>query len=94
MSITAASSSNSVATGSPYNRSTAESDTSFEDEITEMETLVIGAGPTGLGAATRLDQLGRPFIIADSADAPGGLASTDVTSEGFYFDVGGHVIFS
>ncbi|WVQ68663.1 uncharacterized protein L199_006872 [Kwoniella botswanensis] len=64
------------------------------DQVVEIETLVIGAGPTGLGAATRLDQLGRSFIIADSADAPGGLASTDVTSEGFYFDVGGHVIFS
>lgn len=30
----------------------------------------------------------------DAASAPGGLASTDVTKEGFLFDVGGHVIFS
>lgn len=30
----------------------------------------------------------------DAADEPGGLASTDETSEGFLFDVGGHVIFS
>ncbi|WWD19391.1 hypothetical protein CI109_103851 [Kwoniella shandongensis] len=59
-----------------------------------VETLVIGAGPTGLGAATRLDQLGRPFLIVDASPTPGGLASTDITDEGFYFDVGGHVIFS
>jgi protoporphyrinogen oxidase len=49
---------------------------------------------TGLGAATRLEQLGRDYLIVDAADAPGGLASTDVTHEGFLFDVGGHVIFS
>ncbi|WFD18490.1 hypothetical protein MCAP1_000694 [Malassezia caprae] len=45
----------------------------------QVDTLVIGAG---LGAAKRLNQLA------------GGLASTDVTKEGFLFDVGGHVIFS
>ncbi|WWC90331.1 uncharacterized protein L201_005264 [Kwoniella dendrophila CBS 6074] len=64
------------------------------EDIVETETLVIGAGPTGLGAATRLNQLGREYLIADAAEQPGGLASTDVTEEGFYFDVGGHVIFS
>ncbi|WVF67720.1 hypothetical protein IAT40_002479 [Kwoniella sp. CBS 6097] len=85
--------------GSPSTRSSAtslaESDTpsAHAGEI-QVETLVIGAGPTGLGAATRLDQLGRDFLIVDSAPAPGGLASTDITPEGFYFDVGGHVIFS
>ncbi|KAK8854474.1 hypothetical protein IAR55_003212 [Kwoniella newhampshirensis] len=68
-----------------------ESENAVEEEI---ETLVIGAGPTGLGAATRLDQLDRPFIIVDASSTPGGLASTDITDEGFYFDVGGHVIFS
>ncbi|WWC71207.1 uncharacterized protein I206_105160 [Kwoniella pini CBS 10737] len=94
MSITATSSSASVVNDSPYTGSAANSDTSNEDEFTEIETLVIGAGPTGLGAATRLHQLGRSFIIADSAEAPGGLASTDITPQGFYFDVGGHVIFS
>ncbi|WVQ79559.1 hypothetical protein IAT38_001658 [Cryptococcus sp. DSM 104549] len=71
-----------------------DSQTTVGNDIQDIETLVIGAGPTGLGAATRLDQLGRPFIIADAAAAPGGLASTDLTEEGFYFDVGGHVIFS
>ncbi|WRT68768.1 uncharacterized protein IL334_005748 [Kwoniella shivajii] len=75
-------------------QSSLKTDTSVEDEVTQVETLVIGAGPTGLGAATRLHQLGRPYLIADAAEAPGGLASTDLTKEGFFFDVGGHVIFS
>ncbi|KAJ3149614.1 hypothetical protein HDU89_003667 [Geranomyces variabilis] len=33
-------------------------------------------------------------MVVDSAPEVGGLASTDVTDEGFLFDVGGHVIFS
>lgn len=49
---------------------------------------------TGLGAATRLHQLERSFLLIDSSEIPGGLASTDTTPEGFLFDVGGHVIFS
>ncbi|KAG8404823.1 hypothetical protein J3459_016637 [Metarhizium acridum] len=61
----------------------------------EVDVLIIGAGPTGLGAAKRLQQLnGASWLIVDSNATPGGLASTDVTPEGFLFDVGGHVIFS
>ncbi|KAH8690530.1 hypothetical protein BGW36DRAFT_432328 [Talaromyces proteolyticus] len=60
-----------------------------------VDTLVIGAGPTGLGAAKRLQQLNNvSWLIVDSNQTPGGLASTDITPEGFLFDVGGHVIFS
>ncbi|KAI9633342.1 uncharacterized protein MKK02DRAFT_39323 [Dioszegia hungarica] len=65
-----------------------------EAGVEDVETLVIGAGPTGLGAATRLDQLARSFLLVDSVSVAGGLASTDTTPEGFLFDVGGHVIFS
>ncbi|KAF1356134.1 hypothetical protein BDV97DRAFT_394087 [Delphinella strobiligena] len=61
----------------------------------EVDVLVIGAGPTGLGAAKRLNQIDNPsWLIVDSNETPGGLASTDVTPEGFLYDVGGHVIFS
>ncbi|KAF2772517.1 FAD/NAD(P)-binding domain-containing protein [Teratosphaeria nubilosa] len=61
----------------------------------DVDVLVIGAGPTGLGAAKRLNQIDGPtWLIADSNEVPGGLASTDVTPEGFLYDVGGHVIFS
>jgi hypothetical protein len=61
----------------------------------QVDILIIGAGPTGLGAAKRLNQLNsRSWLCVDSFDVPGGLASTDETPEGFLFDVGGHVIFS
>ncbi|KAI9746150.1 MAG: hypothetical protein M1818_000831 [Claussenomyces sp. TS43310] len=67
-----------------------------------VDVLVIGAGPTGLGAAKRLNQINGPsWMIIDSNETPGGLASTDTTPEGFLnnlcvklYDVGGHVIFS
>lgn len=123
----------------------------------QVGVLIVGAGPTGLGAATRLHQLGHPsWLLVDQASGPrrlaataaapgvphiqrrslrarvtpaaitesrqlrcsleclpgaqllttgaplacpqaddaGGLACTDVTPEGFLFDMGGHVIFS
>ncbi|KAF2877912.1 UDP-galactopyranose mutase-like protein [Massariosphaeria phaeospora] len=67
---------------------------SAKEEIS-VDVLVIGAGPTGLGAAKRLHQLDGPsWLIVDSNEIPGGLASTDATPEGFLYDVGGHVIFS
>ncbi|KAI9889761.1 MAG: hypothetical protein M1814_004963 [Vezdaea aestivalis] len=58
-----------------------------------VDVLVIGAGPTGLGAAKRLNQINGPsWMIVDSCETPGGLASTDVTPEGFvstadYFNI-------
>ncbi|KAF5978630.1 UDP-galactopyranose mutase [Fusarium bulbicola] len=60
-----------------------------------VDVLVIGMGPTGLGAAKRLNHINGPsWLIVDSSDKAGGLASTDTTPEGFLYDVGGHVIFS
>ncbi|EGS23579.1 UDP-galactopyranose mutase-like protein [Thermochaetoides thermophila DSM 1495] len=60
-----------------------------------VDVLVIGAGPTGLGAAKRLQHIDGPsWLIVDANEKAGGLASTDVTPEGFLYDVGGHVIFS
>ncbi|BFZ55027.1 hypothetical protein PYCC9005_002065 [Savitreella phatthalungensis] len=64
-------------------------------EVKKVDILIIGAGPTGLGAASRLAKLGKQdWLLVDSASRPGGLATTDVTPEGFLFDVGGHVLFS
>ena len=61
----------------------------------EQDIVIIGAGPTGLGAATRLNQLGhKNWLLIDAFDGAGGLACTDVTPEGFLYDMGGHVIFS
>ncbi|POR38899.1 Uncharacterized protein TPAR_00913, partial [Tolypocladium paradoxum] len=49
-----------------------------------VDVLIIGMGPTGLGAAKRLNQIDGPsWLILDSSDKAGGLAGTDVTPEGF-----------
>ncbi|KAJ5470912.1 hypothetical protein N7530_008269 [Penicillium desertorum] len=61
----------------------------------DVDILVIGACPTGLGAAKRLQQVkSASWLIIDSNETPSGLVSTDITPEGFLFDVGGHIIFS
>lgn len=61
----------------------------------EVVVLVVAAGPTGLGAAERLNQQGIcSWALVDSECEAGGFACTDVTKEGFLFDMGGHVIFS
>jgi len=57
--------------------------------------LIIGAGPTGIGAAYRLRKLGYTnFKVIDAMAAPGGLASSFVDDKGFTWDIGGHVQFS
>lgn len=61
----------------------------------EVDVLIIGAGPTGLGAAKRFDEKGhQSWMLVEQAPEAGGLASTCETPEGFLYDVGGHVIFS
>ncbi|CEM02549.1 unnamed protein product [Vitrella brassicaformis CCMP3155] len=57
--------------------------------------VIVGAGPTGLGAATRLSELQYDnWVLFDSYDEAGGLAYTYKDPQGFLWDVGGHVIFS
>lgn len=57
--------------------------------------LIIGAGPTGLGAAYRLKDLGEnDYLLIDRNDWIGGLASSFVDKNGFTWDIGGHVQFS
>jgi protoporphyrinogen oxidase len=57
--------------------------------------LIIGAGPTGIGAAYRLKQLGYAnFDLLEAESHAGGLASSYVDDNGFTWDVGGHVQFS
>lgn len=61
----------------------------------EPRIVIIGAGPTGLGAAWRLQEVGhRNWILVDQAGEPGGLSSSVVDDEGFTWDLGGHVLFS
>jgi protoporphyrinogen oxidase len=57
--------------------------------------VIIGAGPTGLGAAYRLRELGyKNFLIVEARDRVGGLASSETSTNGFIYDIGGHVLFS
>ena len=57
--------------------------------------LIIGAGPTGLGAANRLRELGmEEFIILERNNYAGGLATSFKDDAGFTWDIGGHVVFS
>ena len=57
--------------------------------------VIIGAGPTGLGAAYRLNELGhRNWVLLEKNDYIGGLSASFVDEAGFTWDVGGHVLFS
>ena len=60
-----------------------------------MRILVIGSGPTGLGAACRLHELGyEDWAIYEASQQVGGHATSHVDEKGFVWDEGGHVIFS
>lgn len=61
----------------------------------EKKIVIIGAGPTGLGAGYRLSELGyNNYHIYESKSELGGLAGSYQDSAGFTWDVGGHVMFS
>ncbi|MCU1371002.1 MAG: UDP-galactopyranose mutase [Ilumatobacteraceae bacterium] len=57
--------------------------------------VIIGAGPTGLGAGWRLQELGHEdWVILEASDRVGGLATSFTDDAGFTYDIGGHVMFS
>jgi len=57
--------------------------------------VIIGAGPTGLGAAYRLHELGYDnWVLYEKSDYVGGHSCSHVDAHGFVWDEGGHVIFS
>lgn len=57
--------------------------------------LILGAGPTGLGAGYRLKELGHTrFTLVDRHPYLGGLATSFTDPQGFTWDIGGHVLFS
>jgi protoporphyrinogen oxidase len=57
--------------------------------------VILGAGPTGLGAARQLEVNGcRNWGMFESGSQPGGLAASFVDDRGFTWDIGGHVQFS
>ena len=63
--------------------------------MTGPKIVVLGAGPTGLGAGYRLAELGhRNFHVYEREPYLGGLAASFTDSAGFTWDIGGHVMFS
>lgn len=60
-----------------------------------VKYLIVGAGPTGLGAARRLAELGEnDFLVLERNAYAGGLAASFRDNAGFTWDIGGHVVFS
>ncbi|HTS34260.1 MAG TPA: NAD(P)-binding protein [Candidatus Solibacter sp.] len=72
---------------------------------TRTRFALLGAGPTGIGAAWRLNRQvlsasycacpneEPAFLLIDQSSTPGGNASSVTTPEGFTFDFGGHVLY-
>ena len=61
----------------------------------KIRYLILGAGPTGLGTAYRLNELGMTdLLVLEQTDHPGGLAASFTDEHGFTWDIGGHVQFS
>ena len=57
--------------------------------------VILGAGPTGLGAAHRLRELGhRDFVLYEREHQVGGLAASYQDAAGFTWDTAVHVLFS
>ena len=57
--------------------------------------MIIGAGPTGLAAGYRLNELGyNDWTILEANNYIGGLAASFTDEAGFTYDIGGHVLFS
>lgn len=61
----------------------------------QVDYAIIGAGPTGLGAARRLTELGQQsFVLLERNNYAGGLSASFTDPKGYTWDIGGHVVFS
>ncbi|MAH48166.1 hypothetical protein CMI37_20250 [Candidatus Pacearchaeota archaeon] len=65
--------------------------------MSEVETLIIGAGPAGMAAAMELSKVNKKILIIEKQKSVGGLAKTlTFEEEGatFFSDIGPHRFFS
>lgn len=61
----------------------------------DKKIVIIGAGPAGLGAAFRLQELGyKNWRIYEKNNYVGGLSASFKDAQGFIWDIGGHILFS
>src|SRR5690349_25121545 len=61
----------------------------------EKSLLILGAGPTGIGAGAHLHEKGhRNWTIYEKSNKIGGLAGSETDAKGFTWDRAGHVLFS
>lgn len=60
-----------------------------------VKYLILGAGPTGLGAGFRFKESEEEsFLLCEGSDRVGGLATSYRDEKGFVWDIGGHIQFS
>lgn len=60
-----------------------------------MRIVILGGGPCGLGAAWRLEEMGHTdWLLCERSERWGGLATSIKDEHGFWWDIGGHVLFS
>lgn len=57
--------------------------------MSDLKTVIIGAGPAGLGCAYTLAVAGRHCLVVDNNSQPGGICRT-INYNGYLFDIGGH----
>ena len=63
--------------------------------MSTKKVVIVGGGPTGLGAAYRLHELGYDnWVLYEKSDHVGGHSTSHKDPQGFVWDEGGHVIFS
>ncbi|XP_071809304.1 uncharacterized protein [Asterias amurensis] len=84
---------------SPFSTTVDKQDVTFVNEQLGGHIVIIGSGPTALGAAQRLFEYrgimgAKKVTILEQESHPGGLASSERDEKGFLWDMGGHVVFS
>lgn len=63
--------------------------------VRHVDVVVVGAGPTGMGAACRLaEQSELSWLVIEAAPDAGGAAGSWRDAQGFLWDMGGHVLHS
>jgi len=63
--------------------------------LNNKRIIIIGAGPTGLGAARRLGELHYSnWVVYERNSYSGGLSASFKDKIGFWWDIGGHILFS